>query len=101
MPPSNPSNPTDPTIMPPTSTSQPASASQPPSQPASSSTQKPTPGRIVHFKNGDQIEAAMIVGVHSDTVATLKVWNAGGVERTEASAEYGPGPGQWSWPPRI
>lgn len=91
MPPSNSNDPTDPT--PPASTSQPRN-------PSSSSTQKPEQGDTVIFMNGDQPEAALIVGVHSDTVCTLKVWNAGGVERTEASAEYGTGPGKWRFKTR-
>ncbi|MDQ1446797.1 MAG: hypothetical protein QOI20_3261 [Acidimicrobiaceae bacterium] len=88
----------DPNATKPTAT---AAANTDTSSVSSSSGQKPTPGRIVTFMNGDQPEAAMIVGVHSDTVCTLRVWNAGGTPRVEASADLGTGPGTWRWPTRL
>jgi surface antigen len=63
--------------------------------------QKPTVGRIVHFKNGEDVQAALIVAVHSDTSINLVSWNAGGTATTYTSVSLGDGAHMWSWPPRA
>lgn len=67
---------------------------------------KPTVGRIVHFMDGQDVYAAMIVWVFTDTCVNLVVWNSSGkqlnavqVEKSEKLDGYEAG--KWQWPPRV
>lgn len=70
--------------------------------------QKPSIGRIVHYKahgspNGQHLSeprAAMVTKVHNDTCVDLCVFNPSGLFFNQ-SCIFGEGPGQWSWPTRI
>lgn len=71
--------------------------------------QTPTIGRIVHFNNsitdGDSVviekQAALVVGVHSDTCISVVAWNEYGTASTHRSVLEGDGANQWQWPPRA
>jgi hypothetical protein len=69
--------------------------------------QKPTVGRIVHFKDAREvINAAIITKVWGDTVVDLFLLESRPTEKpdvvvnidTKSSANFGDGSNQWSWP---
>lgn len=74
------------------------------------SKQKPTVGRIVHFRpelsqNKGQPYPAMITHVWSDTCVNLSVFNDGSYalppeHLKPTSVTLGDGPRSWGWPPR-
>jgi hypothetical protein len=64
--------------------------------------QKPSIGRIVHFKRGDVACAAIVTRVWSDTMVNLTVFDPdGGPDVKFTSSRYGTGDTEWSWPPRV
>lgn len=68
--------------------------------------QRPTIGRIVHFKahaTPDGIRAAIITSVHSDTEADLTVFTPTGqfYSRSLYDGTETPKVGTWHWPPRT
>lgn len=67
---------------------------------------KPTIGRIVHYRSGENIYAALIVWVRSDTCVDLVVWKHDGTQRTLMSVDKsidlnGCEECRWQWPPRV
>lgn len=80
-----------------------------------SENQKPTVGRIVHYKvsahdslavksNGirqEDILPAVIVRVWNDAGVNIKILCDGPIDCWKTSVTMGDGEGQWSWPPRV
>lgn len=63
--------------------------------------QKPTVGRIVHIHvENEQPLAAIIVHVWNDTCVNVTAFSSNGDPVGKTSVLYGPGPGNWAWPPR-
>jgi hypothetical protein len=70
--------------------------------------QKPSIGRIVHFKTRGSADgafpprdfAAIITTVHNDTNVNLATFGDNGL-RFEHSVPQGDQPGNWNWPPRV
>ena len=65
--------------------------------------QKPSVGRIVHFRQGDVTLAAIVTKVWSDTCVNLAYFTEGGSCSGRTSVIFGTGieDCSWSWPPRV
>lgn len=74
--------------------------------------QKPSLGRIVHYRaasskevwSGADVHAAIVTRVWSDRCVNLKVLPDGGPVFDKTSVEIEDEPeqaGRWSWPPRV
>jgi hypothetical protein len=77
--------------------------------------QKPSMGRIVHFRasqkkhlNTGEFNAALITGVNGDGTADLKVFPRGNPEYDVTGVPFGKGkdveniePGSWCWPAKV
>ena len=62
--------------------------------------QKPTIGRIVHYKVDDGgIAPAIITRVHNDDCVNLRIFLDGRPCESRTSVVRGDGRGQWDWPP--
>ena len=72
---------------------------------------KPTIGRIVHYKNtetekgfqqGADTVPALITRVFSDTCVNLTIFqDAAELTRRQTSVMLGTEPGTWAWPERV
>lgn len=73
------------------------------------SEQKPSIGRVVHYKpldsdpprNNAEVLPAVIVRVWSDTCVNLRVLNDQVYDFWKTSSKLGDGAGEWNWPPRV
>lgn len=71
--------------------------------------QKPSVGRVVHYKpfdtdpprNNAEVLPAVIVRVWSDTCVNLRVLNDQVYDFWRTSSTFGNDAGQWNWPPRV
>jgi len=67
------------------------------------SNQKPTIGRIVHYKGdlNEKVLPAIVTSVHeTETVVDLVMFGKAGLGFREKVVQ-GLAKGQWSWPPRV
>lgn len=67
----------------------------------SSMEQKPSVGRVVHYKQGETTLAAIITKVWNDTCVNIAFFTEGGSCSPMTSVVQGTDAGQWSWPPRV
>jgi hypothetical protein len=81
---------------------------QPPTPPTSAPaamTQKPSPGRIVIFREAGQADCpAIVCNVHSPERVDLMIFSMafGAQRRTDVMLDQGQGASKmWLWPPRV
>ena len=63
--------------------------------------QRPSVGRIVHFHDGNDWCAAIVVHVHRDKTISLAGWDFNGRRSVHANVEQGELIYNWRWPPRV